>query len=114
MAQDFERHIARATGTSGATIYTAGGDDAVVSIRLTNIHSAAIAVDCFVIAVDCFVTTGGNDYYLIKGVSIPAASSLELIDGGSRFVLQNSDALKVDTDTASSLDTWVSVISDIS
>ena len=55
MAQDFERHIARATGTSGATIYTAGGDDAVVSIRLTNIHSAAIAVDCF-------VTTGGNDY----------------------------------------------------
>ena len=33
MAQDFERHIARATGTSGATIYTAGGDDAVVSIR---------------------------------------------------------------------------------
>ena len=107
MAQDFERHIARATGTSGATIYTAGGDDAVVSIRLTNIHSAAIAVDCF-------VTTGGNYYYLIKGVSIPAASSLELIDGGSRFVLQNSDALKVDTDTASSLDTWVSVISDIS
>ena len=107
MAQDFERHIARATGTSGATIYTAGGDDAVVSIRLTNIHSAAIAVDCF-------VTTGGNDYYLIKGVSIPAASSLELIDGGSRFVLQNSDALKVDTATASSLDTWVSVISDIS
>jgi len=107
MAQDFERHIARETGTSGATIYTAGGDDAVVSIRLTNIHSAAIAVDCF-------VTTGGNDYYLIKGVSIPAASSLELIDGGSRFVLQNSDALKVDTDTASSLDTWVSVISDIS
>jgi len=107
MAQDFERHIARATGTSGATLYTAGGDDAVVSIRLVNIHSAAIAVDCF-------VTTGGNDYYLIKGVSIPAASSLELIDGGSRFVLQNSDALKVDTDTASSLDTWVSVISDIS
>ena len=107
MAQDFERHIARATGTSGATIYTAGGDDAVVSIRLTNIHSAAIAVDCF-------VTTGGNDYYLIKGVSIPAASSLELIDGGSRFVLQNNDALKVDPDTASSLDTWVSVISDIS
>ena len=107
MAQDFERHIARATGTSGATIYTAGGDDAVVSIRLVNIHSAAIAVDCF-------VTTGGNDYYLIKGVSIPAASSLELIDGGSRFVLQNTDALKVDTDTASSLDTWVSVISDIS
>jgi len=79
----------------------------VVSIRLTNIHSAAIVVDCF-------VTVSSADHYLIKGVSIPAASSLELIDGGSRFVLENGDALKVDTDTASSLDTWVSVISDIS
>ena len=107
MAQDFERHIARATGTSGATIFTADGDDAIVSLRLTNIHSGTIVVDCF-------VTTGGNDYYLIKQVSIPTGSSLELIDGGSRFVLANGDALKVDTDTASSLDTWCSVVGDIS
>ena len=107
MAQDFERHIARATGTSGATIFTADGDDAVVSLRLTNIHSGTIVVDCF-------VTTGGNDYYLIKQVSIPSGSSLELIDGGSRFVLASGDALKVDTDTASSLDTWCSVVGDIS
>tara|TARA_B100001123_G_C15134531_1_gene956774 strand:- start:752 stop:1078 length:327 start_codon:yes stop_codon:yes gene_type:complete len=107
MAQDFERHIARATGTSGATIFTADGDDAIVSLRLTNIHSGTIVVDCF-------VTTGGNDYYLIKQVSIPTGSSLELIDGGSRFVLASGDALKVDTDTASSLDTWCSVVGDIS
>ena len=107
MAQDFERHIARATGTSGATIFTADGDDAIVSLRLTNIHSGTIVVDCF-------VTTGGNDYYLIKQVSIPTGSSLELIDGGSRFVLANGDALKVDTDTASSLDVWCSVVGDIS
>ena len=107
MAQDFERHIARATGTSVATIFTADGDDAIVSLRLTNIHSGTIVVDCF-------VTTGGNDYYLIKQVSIPTGSCLELIDGGSRFVLASGDALKVDTDTASSLDTWCSVVGDIS
>ena len=107
MSQVFERHIARATVTSGATIFTADGDDAVVSLRLTNIHSGTIVVDCF-------VTTGGNDYYLIKQVSIPTGSSLELIDGGSRFVLASGDALKVDTDTASSLDTWCSVVGDIS
>ena len=57
---------------------------------------------------------GGNDYYLIKQVSIPTGSSLELIDGGSRFVLASGDALKVDTDTASSLDVWCSVVGDIS
>ena len=107
MAQDFERLIARATGTSGATIFTADGDDAVVSLRLANIHSGTIVVDCF-------VTTGGNDYYLIKQVSIPTGSSLELIYGGSRFVLASGDALKVDTDTASSLDVWCSVVGDIS
>ena len=107
MAQDFERHIQRSVGTSGATVFTADGDDAIVSCRLTNIHTGTIVVDAY-------VTVSSADYYLIKQVSIPTGSSLELIDGGSRFVLQNGDALKVDTDTASSLDVWCSVVGDIS
>lgn len=107
MAQDFERHIQRSVGTAGATVFTADGDDAVVSLRLANIHTGTIVVDAY-------VTVSSADYYLIKQVSIPTGSSLELIDGGSRFVLANGDALKVDTDTASSLDVWCSVVGDIS
>ena len=39
---------------------------------------------------------------------------LQIIDGGSRFVVQNGDALKVVSDTASSADVWVSAVDAIS
>tara|TARA_R110000824_G_scaffold89947_2_gene220084 strand:- start:650 stop:976 length:327 start_codon:yes stop_codon:yes gene_type:complete len=107
MAQDFTRHIARSTGTSGATIFTADSDDAVISLRLANITSGTILADVF-------ITTGGNDYYLIKSISIPTGSSVELIDGASRFVMISGDALKVDCDTDNALDVWCSAVDAIS
>ena len=107
MAQDFTRHIARSTGTSGSTIFTADSDDAVISLRLANITSGTIVADVF-------ITTGGNNYYLVKAISIPTGSSVELIDGASRFVMISGDALKVDCDTDNALDVWCSVVDAIS
>ena len=40
--------------------------------------------------------------------------SLELIDGGSKIVLQNGDALKVQSSTDASLNCWVSFVDTIS
>ena len=107
MAQDFERHIARSTGTSGATIFTSNSDDAVISVRLANIVGTTITVDVF-------MTVSAANYYLVKGISIPSGSSVELIDGASRFVVVSGDALKVDCDTDNALDVWVSVVDAIS
>tara|TARA_R110002124_G_scaffold32957_1_gene109892 strand:+ start:710 stop:1036 length:327 start_codon:yes stop_codon:yes gene_type:complete len=107
MAQDFTRYIARATGTSGATIFTANSDDAVISVRLANILGTAITADVF-------VTVSSADYYLVKGITIPSGSSVELIDGASRFVVVSGDALKVDCNTDNALDVWVSVVDAIS
>ena len=105
MAQDFERHIARATNS--ATLFTSNSDDAIISIRIANITAGAVTADCY-------VTNGGADYYLVKGISIPTGSSVELIDGASRFVVQSGDALKVASNTSSALDVWVSVVDSIS
>ena len=107
MAQDFTRYIARDTGTSGATIFTANSDDAVISIRLANIAGSAITADVF-------VTVSAANYYLVKGITIPSGSSVELIDGASRFVMISGDALKVDCNTDNALDVWVSVVDAIS
>jgi len=51
---------------------------------------------------------------LIKTVPIPAGGSLELIDGGSKIVLASGDKITAVSDTATSLDTAVSVIDTIS
>jgi hypothetical protein len=108
MAQDFERHINRETGTGAVTVFTSNSDDAVVGIRCANILPSA-SID-----VDVYIVNGGNNYYIIKTCPIPASSSLELIDGGSKIILQTGDALTVKSSVASSLDTIVSRIDAIS
>ena len=42
------------------------------------------------------------------------ASGLQILDGGAKFVLQSGDALKVQSDTASSIDAWISRVDSIS
>ena len=107
MAQDFERYIHRNVGTSAATIHTSNSDDAIVSIRCANTTTSTINVDVF-------INDGSNDYYLIKNAPIVSGGSLELIDGGSKIVMQNNDILKAKSDTASSLDVWASFVDAIS
>jgi hypothetical protein len=108
MAQNFRRYIARNTGTSPATIFTADSFDTVIGIRCANVHASSTA------NVDVYINDGANDYYLIKSAPIPVGGSLELIDGGAKFVVDTGDILKVVSSVASSVDTWVSVVDAIS
>ena len=107
MAQDFERNIARNVGTSASTLRTANSDDALVGINVANTTTSQINVDVF-------INDGSNDYYIVKSAPIPAGSALQLLDGGAKIVMQSSDVLKVQSDTASSADVWVSVVDSIS
>ena len=51
---------------------------------------------------------------IAKVLSIPSSSSVELVTGGAKFVMQNTDILKVQSDTATSADVYVSVVDSIS
>ena len=107
MAQDFERNIARNVGTSAVTLRTANSDDALIGINIANVTTTQILMDVF-------INDGSNDYYIIKDAPIPAGSALQVLDGGAKVVMQASDVLKVQSDTASSADVWVSVVDTIS
>jgi hypothetical protein len=107
MAQNFRRYTSNAVGTSAATLFTANSYDTVVGISVANITSSAINVDVY-------INDASNDIYLVKDAPIPAGSSLQVLDGGAKFVVQSGDALKVISDTASSADVWVSAVDDIS
>ena len=110
MAQDFERHAERNVGTAAVDIPN-GADfttnDALVGIHVSNIITSSIAIDVY-------IASGGNNIYLVKGAPIPPGSSLQLLDGGAKVVVQNGDRLYVKSDTASSADVWVSVVAAIS
>ncbi|NDF43445.1 MAG: hypothetical protein EB137_02495 [Actinobacteria bacterium] len=107
MAQDFTRYKARLTGTSAATIFTANSNDTIVGISLANVAATAITASVY-------INDGTNDFYLVKSAPIPVGSSLQVLDGGAKVVVQNGDILKVVSDTASSLDAWVSTVDAIS
>jgi len=108
MAQNFRRYIARNTGTSPATLFTADSFDTVIGIRCANVHASST------VNVDVYINDGSNDYYLIKSAPIPFGGSIELVDGGAKFVVDTGDILKVVSSVASSIDTWVSVVDAIS
>jgi len=107
MAQDFTRYKARLTGTSAATLFTANSNDTIVGISIANVLNSAVNASVF-------INDGTNDFYLVKSAPIPSGSALQVLDGGAKVVVQSGDILKVVSDTASSLDTWISTVDAIS
>ena len=109
MAQDFERVYSSAVGTGEVSLLTSDSDDALIGIRVSNILSSAVTCDCYIDA-----TGAGTDYHICKGLQIPPNSSVELIQGGAKIVMQNTDVLNIKSNTASALDVWVSYVDSIS
>ena len=107
MAQNFRRYTSNNVGTSAATLFTADSYDTVVGISVANITVSAVTASVY-------INDGTDDIYLIKDAPIPSGSALQVLDGGAKFVVESGDALKVISDTASSLDVWVSTVDAIS
>lgn len=107
MAQNFRRYTQNDVGTSAATLFTADSYDTVVGISVANITGSSVLADVY-------INDGANDIYLVKEAPIPSGGALQVLDGGAKFVVQSGDALKVKSDTASSLDCWVSTVDAIS
>jgi len=107
MAQNFRRFAVQATNSAG-TVFTSNSFDTVIGIRIANITAAAITMSVF-------VSVGGSaTRYIVKDLSIPPASSVELVQGGAKFVMESSDVLKVQSSAANSADVYVSVVDSIS
>ena len=107
MAQNFRRYTSNAVGATPAAVYTANSYDAIVGISLSNILSTAITVDCY-------INDGSNNIYLVKDAPIPTGGSLQVLDGGAKFVVQNLDVISVVSSDASSCDVYVSAVDAIS
>ena len=122
MANDFKRftkpNVGTNTGASADAVYSvpagAGStalESIVIGITLANKHTTGITASVFLDNED-----GSNDVYIVKGASIPAGSSLEVM-AGNKLVVQNdgsnADVLRVESSRASSLDATISVLEDV-
>ena len=109
MAQNFKNQLENVSNSAEDILDAVNSFDAVVGIRLSNVAAASITVDVYIVR-----ASPSGTFYLIKSAAIDVGQSLELIDGGSKIVLQSGDKIMAISDTATSLDTAVSVIDTIS
>ena len=118
MANDFKRICTpNISNSSNSTIYAvpnnsgAAVESIVIGITAANKTSTGVTLDIFIDNED-----GSNDVYIVKGASIPAGASLEVM-AGNKLVLQNDgtngDNLEALASAASSVDVTVSVLEDV-
>jgi len=85
----------------------------VLGLILTNIHTTAVTVDVQLVS-DTANRNGNNNVangtsQLVKAVSIPQGSSLELLSGG-KVVLEQTDILKIDCSVADKISGTLSIM----
>lgn len=99
MANTFKNYTDSAAGTTPSTVYTvpASTTSVVIGVNLANVHTSQIYVDVQMAGV-----------YIVKQIPIPAGASLSILDG--KIILETGDTAVVTSDTASSVDTIISVL----
>lgn len=111
MASSFRSETDTGIGTSAATIYTcpASTETTIIGLTVANIHTAQIEVD---VQLDASTRTSGaeDSVYLIKAAPVPVGSSLVVIGGDQKVVLEPGDTLKVTSNTAASADVAMSLL----
>lgn len=111
MANSFKSKTDTAIGTSAATLYTcpSSTQSTIIGLTVANIVSAQIVID---VQLDASGRTAGaqDSVYIIKDAPIPVGSSLVVVGGEQKVVMEPGDTLKITSDTASSADAIASLL----
>mgnify|MGYP001079218349 CR=1 FL=1 len=106
MANTFKLKTDTAVGTSAATVYTcpSATQTTVIGMTVANIVTSQIEVDVQI------TNNDGDNVYVIKNAPIPVGSSLVVIGGEQKVVLEPSDTITVTSNTLSSADVALSIL----
>ena len=105
MANTFKSYTDTGIGTTESTVYTVAANTVAVVIgcNIANLTgdqiNASVRLD----------KATGDDIYIIKNIPIPNGSAFEF-NTGNKIVMETGDAIKIVSDTASSLDVVISVL----
>tara|TARA_E500000318_G_scaffold5535_1_gene5636 strand:+ start:505 stop:849 length:345 start_codon:yes stop_codon:yes gene_type:complete len=109
MANSFLSETDTAVGTSAASIYTcpSSTETTIIGLSVANIVTSQILID---VILDASGRTSGaeDSVFLVKDAPIPVGSSIVVVGGDQKVVMEPGDVLKVVSDTASSADVVMS------
>tara|TARA_R100000734_G_C3221104_1_gene32620 strand:- start:104 stop:454 length:351 start_codon:yes stop_codon:yes gene_type:complete len=92
------------------TLYTgkSATTTVVIGLVLCNVHSTSVTASVKLVS-NTSDTETNEDVLLVKDVSIPAGSSLELLSGG-KVVIQATDVIQIDCSVANKIDATLSIL----
>jgi len=114
MANAFKLKTFDGSGTAAntdMTIYTGqpSTETTIIGMSIANISTSQILVDVKIESNTVDNETNSN-VFLIKDAPIPVGGTLVPIGGDQKVVLLDTDVLKVQSDTANSADTTLSIL----
>ena len=106
MANSFKLVTDTGVGTSAATVPPGAGstETTIIGMSIANIHTSQIEVDVQL------ENNDGDKIYIVKDAPIPVGSSLVVVGGEQKVVMNASDVLKVTSNVASSADVALSIL----
>jgi len=111
MANAFKSETDTGIGTSPSTIYTcpASTQTTIIGLTCANIVTSQIEID---VQLDASTRTSGaeDSVYIIKDAPIPVGSSLVVVGGEQKIVMEPGDTIKVTSNTATSADVAMSIL----
>ena len=124
MANTFKNKISKGVGTSffhiGAAnpitgggsqtgAYTVGADTqtTVIGLSVSNVTSSSVDVD---VQLSSAAGSETNDVRIVKGIPIPSGSTVVLVGGDQKLVMETGNLLKVKSSAAASLDVVMSIL----
>lgn len=105
MANTFKNFFSKDVGTSAATVYTGPSATATTIIGMTIANTSIANIN-----IDVYITSGGVNYYIIKGAVVPVGGALVPIGGDQKVVIEPTDAVKVVSTALASADVTMSVL----
>jgi|TARA_X000001382_G_scaffold112382_2_gene89617 hypothetical protein len=109
MANNFKVSVVAGVGTSPASAYTCPANSTettIIGLSLANITTSQITVSAHV----SIGAAGNGTARLVKDAPIPAGSSLVVVGGDQKLVLNNADHVMITSSAASSVDVVTSYL----
>lgn len=107
MANVFKNSVTGSIGTTGVTVYTAPAltTSTVIGVSVANVNTSNINV-----SVMLRDNSANKTVYLVKNALVTPGSSVVLVGGEQKVVLEAGDFLSVTSSLATSADVIVSVL----
>lgn len=105
MASTFKSAASANIGTSATTVYTAPSltTTTVIGLSVANVSGGSVNIDVL-------MTKGATTVYLIKGAPLPYGSSMVVVGGDQKVVLEAGNTIQVKSSAATSVDAVISIL----